>query len=138
MSKPDAKSQVAPGAIRVETASTIQGRAATTISVEVEEAKLGREEGANRADRAIAMVPRTDGEEQEWTEQELMDSGRRVTEDERVVKTFNATVSGPIDAHTSGVAVKVETPAGTVWADPQHQPQASRDADKAPPSKSKR
>jgi hypothetical protein len=138
MSKQEAKPQAVPGAIRVETATTVQGRAATTISVEVEESRFGHQgEGANDARRAVALVPRTregkDGKEgkQEWTEQELIQSGRRVTEDERVVKTFNATISGPDDISADGVSVRVETPGGTVWANDQ-KPMAARDADKAP------
>ena len=139
MSNPDSKPQVvAPSAIHVETATTVQGRAATTISVEVDETELGRvEEGAHDVQRAVAMVPRTHDGQQEWTEEELIHSGRRVTEDERVVKTFNATVSGPVDVQTAGVAVRVETPAKTVWASEQNRTLASRDADKAMPAKPK-
>ncbi|MDC0713507.1 hypothetical protein POL68_33895 [Stigmatella sp. ncwal1] len=138
MSKYESKQQVAPGAIRVETAATVQGPAATTIFVEVEEAKLGQiGDGANSAERAVAMVPRTLAGKQQWQEEELRHSGGRLTEDERVLKTFNATISGPVDAHDSGVAVKVETPAGTVWANEKNKPLATRDADKELPAKSK-
>ncbi|OJH41535.1 hypothetical protein [Cystobacter ferrugineus] len=137
MSKKESKPLVAPEAIRVEAAGTVQGRAATTISVEVDEARLGQDGNDNRADRAVAMVPRIQEGQQTWTEEELMHSGRRVTEDARVLKTFNATVSGPVDVHESGVAVKVETPRGTVWANEQNTPLASRDADKALPAKPK-
>ncbi|SEL61709.1 hypothetical protein SAMN05444354_107115 [Stigmatella aurantiaca] len=139
MSKQETQPQIAPSAIRVETASTVQGRAATTISVEVDEPRLGQQEASNnRADRAIAMVPRTHEGKQEWREEELIHSGRRITEDDRVVKTFNATVSGPVTAHEAGVSVKVETPAGTVWANEQNAPLATREADKALPVRPKR
>ncbi|ADO71666.1 hypothetical protein [Stigmatella aurantiaca] len=138
MSKYESKPQVAPEAIRVETAATVQGPAATTISVEVEESKLGQSGAdANRAERAIAMVPSTHDGKQEWREEELRHSGGRVTHDERVLKTFNATVPGPVDAHDSGVSVKVETPSGTVWANDKSKPLATRDADKALPGKPK-
>jgi hypothetical protein len=136
MSKRDTQPKIAPSAIRVETASTVQGRAATTISVEVDEPQLGQPEAeANRADRAIAMVPRTHDGKQEWKEEELIHSGRRITKDDRVVKTFNATVSGPVSAHEAGVAVKVETPAGTVWANEENARLATREADKELPTK---
>lgn len=133
MSKREDKSKVAPGAIHVETVRTVQGRAATTISVEVEEARLGQSgEGANDARRAVALLP-NQREGQEDTEQVLMESGRHMTEDERVVKTFNATVPGSVDVRES--RVKVETPAGTVWAADSDTPRAVRDADKSKPKR---
>jgi hypothetical protein len=138
MSKRETKPKVASEAIHVETATTIQGRAATTISVEVDETKLGRKgDESHRAERAVAMVPRTHEGQQEWTEEELHHSGRRVTDDDRVLKTFNATVSGPVDVRESGVAVRVETSAGTLWASEEDEPLATRDADKESPTKLK-
>jgi hypothetical protein len=136
MSKREDTSKVAPGAIHVEAVRTVQGPAATTISVEVEEARLGQSgDGANDARRAVAMLP-SRHEGQEDTEQVLMESGRRMTEDERVVKTFNATVPGAVDVRES--RVKVETPAGTVWAHDADSPRAARDADKSTSAKPKR
>ncbi|EPX59278.1 hypothetical protein D187_003182 [Cystobacter fuscus DSM 2262] len=98
--------------------------------MEVDEEKLGRDiADGGRVDRAVAMIPRTTAGRQEWNEEELRHSGRRVTDDERVVKTFNATVRGPIDARQSGVSVKVETPGGAVWSNDQDT-HLTRDADK--------
>ncbi|WNG16581.1 hypothetical protein [Cystobacter fuscus] len=130
MSKTKSQSHVTSKAIHVETAATVQGPAATSISVEVDEERLGRDiADGGQADRAVAMIPRTNGGKQEWDEEELRHSGRRVTDDARVVKTFNATVRGPIDAKESGVPVKVETPAGAVWSNEQGT-RSTRDADK--------
>ncbi|WP_434387844.1 hypothetical protein [Melittangium boletus] len=115
----------------------MRGPAATTISVEVEEARLGQSgDGANDARRAVAVIPgQRDGQSE--TEQELMESGRHMTEDERVVKTFNATVPGSVEVRASP-RVKVETPAGTVWAADADNPRAAREADKGLPAKPKR
>lgn len=136
MSKREDPAKVAPGAIHVETVRTVRGPAATTISVEVEEAKLGQTgDGANDARRAVAVLPGS--REEDDTEQVLMESGRHMTEDERVVKTFNATVPGSVDVRASP-RVKVETPAGTVWAADADNPRAAREADKGLPGKPKR
>jgi hypothetical protein len=130
MSKTKSQPHVTSKAIHVETAATVKGPAATSISVEVDEEKLGRDvaDGA-QAHRAVAVIPRTNDGKQEWNEEELRLSGRRVTEDERVVKTFNATVQGRIDAKEPGVAVKVETPGGAVWSNNQDT-HPTRDANK--------
>ena len=139
MSKQETKKpQAAPDAIRVETATTVQGRAATTISVEVDEARLGQQgTDANRADRAVAVVSSTRNGKQETQEEVLQHSGQRVTEDDRVVKTFNKTLAEPIDAQAGGVAVKVETPKGAVWANDKNAPMPVHDADKEAPTKPK-
>ncbi|ATB38526.1 hypothetical protein CYFUS_003961 [Cystobacter fuscus] len=130
MSKTRSQPHVTSKAIHVETAATVQGPAATSISVEVDEEKLGRDVAdGGQADRAVALIPRTHGGKQEWNEEELRHAGRRITDDDRVVKTFNATVRGPIDAKQSGVSVKVETPGGAVWANDQDS-RPIRDADK--------
>ncbi|MFY0575729.1 hypothetical protein ACN28S_16445 [Cystobacter fuscus] len=130
MSKTKSQPHITSKAIHVETATTVQGPAATSISVEVDEAKLGRDVAdGGQVDRAVALIPRTTAGKQEWSEEELRHSGRRVTDDERVVKTFNATVRGPIDAGQSGVPVKVETPAGAVWSNDQDT-HPTRDANK--------
>jgi len=136
MSSHEGKPKVAPAAIHVETAKTVQGRAATTISVEVEEAKLGQDGAdANNAQRAVAVLSHTQDGRKEWTEEELRHSGSRVTEDARVLKTFNATVQGSSEASDSGISVKVETPAGAVWSSDKNAPQPTREADKALPTK---
>ena len=130
MSKTKSQPHVTSKAIHVETAATVQGPAATSISVEVDEEKLGQDVAdGGQAQRAVAMIPRTNGGKQEWNEEELRHSGRRVTDDERVVKTFNATVQGPVDVKASGVAVKVETPGGAIWANAQDT-RPTRDANK--------
>lgn len=130
MSKTKSQSHVTSKAIHVETATTVQGPAATSISVEVDEEKLGQDvTDGGQVDRAVAMIPRTTAGKQEWNEEELRHSGRRITEDARVVKTFNATVRGPIDARQSGVPVKVETPGGAVWSNDQDM-HSTRDANK--------
>lgn len=133
MTKDEAKPQAAPGAIKVEAASTVQGPAATTISVEVDESKLGPDgKSGGDAQRAVAVVSQTRNGQQEWKEEELIHSGHRLTEDSRVLKTFTATVSGSTDDHAPGVAVKVQTPSGAVWANGENTPPSARDADKAP------
>jgi len=130
MSKTKSQPHVTSKAIHVETAATVQGPAATSISVEVDETKLGQDvTDGGHAKRAVALISRTNEGKQEWNEEELRHSGRRVTDDDRVLKTFNATVQGPIDAHESGVSVKVETPGGIVWSNDQDT-RPTRDANK--------
>ena len=138
MSKQETRPQAAPDAIRVETATTVQGRAATTISVEVDEARLGQHgTDANRADRAVAVVSSMRDGKQETTEEELQHSGQRTTADDRVLKTFNKTLSAPLDTQGGGIEVKVETPRGSVWANDKNAPMPAHDADKEAPTKPK-
>jgi len=109
--------KILTNAIRVETATSVSGPCATTISVEVDSALLKNVvKGSSEILRVFAVVPEVIDGKPQWREEELQAGGSHFNAQDRRMETFSAVVRGPTDVDEKGIGVGLQTASETVWA----------------------
>ncbi len=95
---------------------TTRGRAATTIQVEVEPARVTGREDPESVEEVVAEVPTAEGDAgtPRWEEQPLDSAGAEVEDGHLRKLRYVGTRYEGCDASTYGIKVKVKTAAGTL------------------------